>query len=248
MNFYIDDFTESNYLRLLVMAKQKYRFITYQDIKEAKEESIILLRHDVDCSMHRALRLAMIEAQQHVVCTYFFHLHSYMYNLLEDEIYKIGKEIIKLGHKIGVHFDPSFYGLKINETERFERFLTIEKQLLENLFDTPVRDFSFHDPDTGGWMGYEEFDACGMINAYSRYLKDNFTYCSDSNGYWRFKKLEDILNGGDKKLHILLHPEWWAPSVMKPRERITRCIDGRRDKCLNRYDGALKELGRLNVK
>ena len=33
-----------------------------------------------------------------------------------------------------------------------------------------------------------------MINTYAKYFKENVEYCSDSNGYWRYKRLEDFLN------------------------------------------------------
>jgi hypothetical protein len=118
---------------------------------------------------------------------------------------------------------------------------------LEDLFETDIPAFSFHNPDVGGWVAFEENRACDMINTYSRFLKDNYTYCSDSNGYWRFKRLEDVLNGDERRLHILLHPEWWVPDEMPPRARVDRCIDGRRAKCNSVYDEALKEMGRLNI-
>jgi len=247
MRFYFEDFTEFNYKKLIELAKQKYNFITYQDIK-ASRDNVIIWRHDVDYSMHRALKLAEIEADLGIVSTYFLNFHSNTYNLLENEVFEIGKNIIKLGHKVGLHFDATFYNLNIDEVERFYECLGKERRMLEDLYETNVSVFSFHNPDVGGWLAFEEYSACGMINTYSLFLKNNFTYCSDSNGYWRFKRLEDVLNSGEKKLHILTHPVWWVPNEMSPRERINRCIDGRKDKCNLIYDNLLDELGRLNVR
>ena len=247
-NYYIDDFTEDNYEKLLILAKQKYDFITYQDINK-NIDNVVIWRHDIDFSVHRALKMAIIEAEHGIISTYFFYFHSCWYNLLEDEVYKIGKKIIELGHKIGLHFDPSFYNLNISETDRFIKYINIEKGLLMDLFETDVQAFSFHNPDTGGgWMTFEDFNVSGMINTYSKFLKDNFTYCSDSNGYWRYKRLECVLKGNDKKLHILLHPEWWVPNAMPPRARIERCIEGRKNKSICIYDNILREMGRVNVK
>jgi len=246
MNFHIEDFTEKNFKQLVELAKQKYKFITYDEVKNSGE-NVVLWRHDVDFSMHRALKLARIEAEANVVCTYFLYPHSTMYNLLEDEVSKIVKDIIKLGHKIGLHFEPAHYRLYFEEIDRFKKYLQIEKNLLVDLFETDVNVFSFHNPDVGGWVEFEEFDVCGMVNTYSKFLKDNFFYCSDSNGYWRFKRLEDVLRGDEKRLHILLHPEWWVPNEMSARDRINRCIDGRSKKCNSLYDQAIKKMGRLNV-
>lgn len=73
-------------------------------------------------------------------------------------------------------------------------------------------------------------------------------YVSDSNGYWRYQRLSDVLeNSENEKLHILTHPEWWTPEIMPPRERISRCIEGRSAKQHAIYDEALRKAGRLNV-
>jgi len=247
MDFYIEDFTEENYKRLLKIAKQKYSFITYGDIKEDLG-SVVIWRHDIDYSVHRAYKLALIETELHVKSTFFLYLHSSMYNLLEREITTLTKEIIKLGHNIGLHFEPAHYNLTIGDTDGLKMYLNYEKKILENLFETDIEVFSFHNPDAGGWMAFEDFDVCGMVNTYSRYLKDNYCYCSDSDGYWRYNRLEDVLSGDHKKLHILLHPEWWTPDKMTPRERVRRCIDGRSKKCYLLYDKNMENMGRLNVK
>jgi len=246
MNYYYSDFTEENYQKLILLAKKLYNFIAYQDIND-ENENVVLWRHDVDFSMHRALKLAKIENEAKVATTYFFHIHSFMYNLLEEEIYKIGKEIISLGHNIGLHFEPAFYDLNVNEIDRFYKWLSYEKHMLEDLFETNVLAFSFHNPDVGNWVSYDEHISCGMINTYSAVIKENFVYCSDSNGYWRYNRLEDVINNREKNLHILTHPEWWVPNEMSPRSRVQRCIDGRKEKTSYLYDSALEKLNRINV-
>jgi hypothetical protein len=265
MNYHIEDFTEENYRRLIELAKSKYKFITYAEVKDYKND-VILLRHDVDFSIHRALKLAGIEAELNVFSTFFLYPHSTMYNLLEKEVSGIVREIIRLGHKIGLHFEPAYYDLEVSELPGFKKYLQIEKQLLMDMFDTDVDVFSFHNPDIGGWMAYEEYETCGMVNTYSRYIKDNYFYCSDSNGYWRYTRLEDLLsgedllngddllsredllNGDERKLQILLHPEWWVPNASPPHDRIIRCIDGRSKKSLDMYEEALEKMERINVK
>jgi len=88
-----------------------------------------------------------------------------------------------------------------------------------------------------------------MINAYSKYLKSNFGYCSDSNGYWRFERLEDVLKEAKhEKLQVLTHPGWWVETPMSPRQRIQRCIDGRAINVGKNYDDLLNRMCRENVK
>jgi len=82
-----------------------------------------------------------------------------------------------------------------------------------------------------------------------RYFKQHYGCRSDSNGYWRFRRLREVLEvADDEKLHVLIHPSWWVPEPMSPRTRITRCIEGRVAKIARRYDQFLLEMGRENVK
>ena len=69
----------------------------------------MLWRHDVDISVHRALALARIEADLGVRATYFFTLHSSFYNLLEPAVAARARELLALGHWLGVHFDVAAY-------------------------------------------------------------------------------------------------------------------------------------------
>jgi hypothetical protein len=193
------------------------------------------------------MKLAKIEMEEGVKATYFLLLHSEFYNALEKDVVKCILQIIKYGHNLGLHFDPNFYDLT-NRSSKLEYYLKIEKQLLENIFETEINVFSFHNPDIGNWLQVDREKIAGMVNTYSAYIRDKYTYCSDSNGYWRFKRLEDVLLKEDnEKLQILTHPGWWVPTVMSPRERISRCIEERAAKQHIQYDSFLLELSRENV-
>lgn len=247
MNDYREDFVEDNYRQLLNIAKKQYNFITYEQYREAGR--CILWRHDLDCSVHRAFKVAMIEAQENIKTTFFLHLHSHFYNLLEKEIAGMIFQILDMGHKIGLHFDPSFYNIQFGQFDKFEEFLILEKQLLEKSFSCDINVFSMHDPDVGGWINYKAEMVANTINTYSQYIFDHYVYCSDSNGYWRYQRLEDVLiNADSPKVQILTHPEWWVPDVLSPRDRITRCIDGRAAKQHKMYDALMAEMGRKNVR
>ena len=82
-----------------------------------------------------------------------------------------------------------------------------EKTVLENLFDTEISAVSFHNPEWKDWLSVGQTILCGMVNAYGRYLKDNYGYCSDSNGYWRFDSIDSVLRSGKySKLQVLTYP------------------------------------------
>ena len=87
----------------------------------------------------------------------------------------------------------------------------------------------------------------GMVNAYSKRLRTDYVYASDSNGYWRFKPIPDVIQERHNRLHILTHPEWWTPDPLPPRDRIERCVMGRAQANLQKYDTGLARFGRRNI-
>ena len=113
--YHFADFTEKNYRKLLKLAKKNYAFKFFNSYSKPP---YVLWRHDVDCSVHRALSLAKIEKELGVKSTYFFHLHSPYYNLLEEASHNRVKKILALGHEIGLHFELPFYPKMKTKNER----------------------------------------------------------------------------------------------------------------------------------
>jgi hypothetical protein len=241
------EFTELYYRNLLQIAKKNYNFTSFCNYKS--EESIILWRHDVDFSVHRSLELAKIEQDEGVRSTFFIYLHSEFYNVFELEVTHCIREIIKAGHEIGVHFDPAYYEGKIKSYEDLEDLLSYEKRLLEEIFKIEVKVFSFHNPDIGDWLKFDDEIIAGMVNTYSHHFKNNFGYCSDSNGYWRYEQLVDVLEKREQsQLQVLTHPGWWTPENIPPMERVYRAVLGRSNNVLFKYHQTLEKVGRLNCR
>ena len=178
-----DDFTEGHYRKLLQIAKNKFYFRSYIEYKNL--EKSILWRHDVDASIHRALSLAKIESDVGVHSTYFLYLHSNHYNLFEEEIISLVDNIIGLNHDIGLHFDPFFYEGRPNYKKTLVSSISFERKILENLFNIKITALSIHQPDTTKMLDLQPELLVGMVNSYSDFIKKNYFYCSDSNGYWR---------------------------------------------------------------
>lgn len=239
----MNDFTVSEYSDLLKMAKDNYRFIAFSDEYEGKT---ILWRHDVDYSVHRAVKMAALEEELGIRATYFFQLGSSLYNLFEKEIKDLVCSICEMGHFIGLHFDPALY--TIESRQNLSKFLNFEKQILESLVEKEVMSFSFHNPNDKSRLFRDDMYA-GMCNAYSEKIASKYFYCSDSNGYWRFDRLRDVLSTNlHDKLHVLTHPVWWQDQYMSPRERIVRSAMGRANNMLSNYDKLLLNHQRLNIK
>lgn len=241
------DFTEDHYRSLLTLAKQNFKFIGFNEVKQAveKKERVILWRHDLDFSIHRAYRLAEIEHECGIRATYFIHFHNEFYNLLEKEIVLLIKKIIELGHTIGLHFDTHFYN--IEDVSSLEEYLVFEKQMVKKIFNVDVEVFSFHNT-TPFTMSCQNWTYGGLINTYASFFQKEAEYCSDSNGYWRYNRLYDVLNNTTAQtLQVLTHPEWWQEMKMSPWEKIQRCVAGRADKNLTFYKKHLKAFNMKNI-
>ncbi len=248
MNYYFEDFTESEYRQILKLAKRTWNFISFADYNKNIKRAC-LWRHDIDMSVHRAYGLAKIEAEEGVKATYFVHLHSRFYNPFESENFDLLLNIRRMGNYLGLHFDPGFYDSKLINEDALIKFLNFEKEVLSKMFGDEIKVFSWHDGDVGNWPRIDDNEIAGMVNAYGQYIVKKYGYCSDSNGYWRFRRLYDVLRTAeDERLHVLTHPEWWVPDPMTTRERVARCVEGRAFRTLDRYDKLLKEIGRENVK
>ena len=242
-----DDFTESAYRERVREAKRRLPFRLFAACRESGPG--VLWRHDIDMSVHRALALAKIEASEDVRATYFVHLHSEFYNAFEREITTKLVEIATLGHDLGLHFDPAWYGDAILAEARFVGAMAAERASLERLLGVTLTACSFHNPDAGKWPAATSNELAGLVNAYGAYITQHYRYCSDSNGYWRFDALQDVLRGGSiERLHVLTHPEWWVPEPMSPRRRVERCVNGRAASTLARYDRILEQFGRTNIR
>ncbi|MBA3664215.1 MAG: hypothetical protein H0W61_08410 [Bacteroidetes bacterium] len=243
VKYHFSDFTTNNYRRLLKIARQKYQFANFTNFENS--DNFILWRHDIDFSMHRALKMAQVEAEEGVQSTYFVLLHSEFYNLFEKEISNLLIQIINLGHEIGLHFDSHYYDIKTEKD--LEKKLQLEKNILEEFFPAKIKCFCFH-INNEFTLNCNKPSYAGLVNAFSENFQKNIPYCSDSNGFWRFKRLEDVLNDPSvKKLQVLTHPELWQDDIMSPRQRVYRCADGRAVKAKLWYDTVLKNNGRDNI-
>ncbi len=239
-NWHFEDFTEASYRDIVAAAQARYAFEPFGTKAGGPH---VLWRHDVDYSVHRAAVLARLEASLGVRATYFLTLHSELYNVLEPAVHDRLREIAALGHWIGLHFDAGF-AARGDLDER----AAWEGRVLSEALEAPVRAVSLHNPSVSGTDAYDAEELGGMVHAGARSVRDRYAYVSDSNGYWRYDRLPEVIAAGaHERLHVLTHPEWWQEQAMSPRERILRCIEGRGRAATATYDALLSDNRRVNV-
>lgn len=238
-----DDFTYENYKRLIELAKSKgFEFILHKDEFVAERKDVIW-RHDVEFEPDYALRMALIEHDEGVNATYFFQLHSPYYNVMEPHYRKVFHQIKDLGHCVGLHFDSAYWG--ITSKDQLNVFIRLDKEYLEKNMGVEIDTFSFHNTTTftQGCMDDRYGD---LINVYSYFFKNNYSYCGDSLGYWRFDRLEDVLNDENvRHLQVLTHDANWNDEVLSPRKRFAKVMNDRAKRLIIGQVEGLHKMGHL---
>jgi len=94
------DFTISAYEELLdALIDNGYSFQTFAGFLESPEDKVVILRHDVDRLPLNSLEFAKIQARLDVKGVYYFRCVPVSWNE------SIIKEISKLGHEVGYHYE-----------------------------------------------------------------------------------------------------------------------------------------------
>ena len=238
-----EDFTLENYKRLVEMAVDKgFTFILHRD-KYVEERRDMIWRHDVEFEPDIALKMAEIEAEIGVRTTYFFQVHSGYYNLFDSHYRSVFHAIREMGHHVGLHFDSHYWG--ITSEGELDKYITIDRLFLEENMGVEIDTFSFHNttPFTQSCLDYRYG---GLINVYSSYFKERYNYCSDSLGYWRFDRLEDVLNDeGVRHLQVLTHDGNWSDEVLSPRKRLSKVMHGHAERLVKEQVDGLHGQGML---
>ena len=241
--YHFDDFTLENYQRLIKLAKEKgFQFILHRDgfVDERKD---IIWRHDVEFEPDIALKMAQIEHEEGVRATYFFQLHSPYYNLFDEHYSKVFHHIHELGHHCGLHFDCRYWG--ISDEKELDKYIATDCSFLEANLGVKMETFSFHNttPFTQSCL---EYRYGGLVNVYSSFFKEHYNYCGDSLGFWRFDRLEDVLNDDSvQHLQVLTHDGNWADEVLSPRKRFAKVMHEHADRLVNEQVNGLHRLGML---
>jgi hypothetical protein len=195
------EFDLAHYRELLEAAKAGgYRFAAFDAPPQAGD---LLLRHDVDLSLHAAVRLAEVEVEAGAWSTWFLMTRSVFYNLDSREGEHAVARLRELGGRIAHHAVwPS-----VDLDERFE----------------PV--VAWHNPDPE----YMSTPVEGATSVMMSPWFDPDHYRSDSNQHWRHGCPHDALERGEFEwLQLLIHPEIWVYDGQSMAETMQSFLDADR--------------------
>lgn len=242
-----DDFTLSNYSRLLDLAlEQSFVFSDYSiDLENSLGVREIVWRHDVEFSVHRALKMARIEHEKGIRAHYFFQIHSEFYNIFEKEVFELAKQIRGLGHYLGLHFDAHFW--EVSSVAHLEQCIGTDRKILEDMLAVEINSFSFHNT-TPALLSMNDLHYGGLLNVYAKQIRAKYRYCTDSTGIWRYERLEDVLRDRSIRfLQVLTHDGMWQDEAIAPRQRVLRCVNMRARRRIESYDYFLPKMGQVNI-
>jgi hypothetical protein len=196
------DFTYTHYVETLKKAKQTHTFYTFGDFPKKPDECFILLRHDIDAQVRAAIKMAKTNHDLGVLATFFVRIHG-PYNPFRQLAYEGIQQIVKLGHEVGLHYEPIFYtkhGLPVEDTVLFEI------DLLNRMFSIEVKSIAPHMPSLST-PKMESIKARFNDPYLPKFFKE-IKYISDSNKRWREGCMCKWIEKSPK-IQIALHPHWW---------------------------------------
>ncbi|TKX82260.1 hypothetical protein [Halorubrum sp. SD626R] len=215
------EFTYDTYRDLLEQLRsQRYQFKTFDDQIGNNE---IVLRHDVDWSPAKALRMGEIEQEYDVSSTYFFMLSCPLYNTFSDSVLGAVEELQTMGHEVGLHF--SSYPYWDEDVEPSKQAIEARVQSELNAIGTRIEGLSsavsFHMPPD--WVFGESFDS--FVNTYGEHFFNQLEYIADSRQRWRSE--HPFADGYPDRAQILVHPGSWGDEDASFGTRIEHDIEAK---------------------
>ena len=225
MRFLYDDYSAL----LESLEKNGYIFTDYHSYNGLKK--CVILRHDVDYNLKKAIKIAELEADKGIKSTFFILLTTDFYNIYALDNKSIIRNIASMGHEIGLHFDEANYNRESKGLDEIVSNIVWEAESLSNAIDYKITTVSMHRPSK---MVLEaNLKISNIVNTYDEIFFKHFKYISDSRGRWREPVDEIIDKNMYNRLHILTHPFWYNDRELSIKESLIHFIN---DAAVDRYD------------
>jgi hypothetical protein len=186
------DYTYATYVRLLEHIRQcGHAICPFRDVPA--EGRYVILRHDIDYSVAKALEMAEVERRIGVRSTIFLLLSSPYYNLFAEANLRAARTIVAMGHEIGFHYDTDV----VAGLDPSQQASEIARQagVLGSMLGVEIGAIAQHNPS----MTPVRVKVDGFVDAYSaRYFKD-IAYLSDSRRLFGTPDVEEFFRVHDRE-------------------------------------------------
>jgi hypothetical protein len=227
------EFTHQGYLDLLqFITDLNYKMVSFREIPS--DGPYVIVRHDVDFSLEKALDMARLDHAAGVTSTFFFLVTTPYYNALSEHGVRIIQEIMGLGHECGLHYDCTGFE-RLSSDARLRRVDRLA-HCLEDAAGAPIRVIAQHKPASSPIR--QEFPS--YIDAYSAPFFKDIGYVSDSRMLFRVPGVHAFFREHPRS-QMVIHPIWWHARE-KTRSEIFAFI---RRQLLARIGGLLKTEAEL---
>lgn len=222
-------FSLEHYHEILQAAKNSgYKFLFFEDEQYTAAERCCLLRHDIDYTPEKAIEFGRIEANLGIQSTYFFQVVAKTYNIREQAVYNVVRELDEMGHKIALHFDVTWQ--RNSSWDTLPILCAHERKLLALLTDIDIPDIvSFHNPGTYADKVID-VNVEGIHHTYEPRYFSRFKYLSDSQGWYEGCVCKLFESAKYPRIQLLTHPYiWWSKPKEDFIEDMATLINLRRD-------------------
>jgi hypothetical protein len=181
----------------------------------------LIVRHDIDLSLERAVAVGAAEAEAGVRATFLVMVDSPLYRLDSRPSRAALDALRAQGHDVGLHMDlgprGEVPGLVI---EDIAPEVEACRERLASVLADDVRSISFHRPPDPLVAALGPVAAvCGMVNAYADPLMR--CYLADSAGAWRHGDPRPMLRRPPcDTVQLLIHPFWWGDEHLSGADRL----------------------------
>lgn len=225
-------FTYHEYTQIIAAYRPILR--DFHDVNGATSDpgEFCLLRHDIECSLPRALAMAEIDADLGIKATFCVQVKNAAYNALATRNAKAIRKLIGRFHFVGLHLYIS--DIVDNNVGELIRQLRFQRLVLEEALGQKISRFSCHRPRS--WvLKLNLRNETDMLNTYDPRLFEltngidepsRIKYMSDSNHSWKYGHPLAFRNKY-RKFQILMHPDEWSENgcATTTREHFRELID-----------------------
>jgi hypothetical protein len=184
-----------------------------EDLPLLSRERTLFLRHDVDVHITGIERIGAIEAGLGAVGTYYVPL-TLPFNPRYPANTAILRELIAMGHRIGLHYDLASYPEDPSEARAQ---LDREASMLGEITGVMPATICMHNPSLRGEDLFREVD--GYVHPHDPRHSEALLYVSDSCRLWRDETLLRCFEPEPpERLLLNTHPELWLAQARQSRE------------------------------
>ncbi|MCQ6559711.1 hypothetical protein [Paenibacillus mendelii] len=187
----------------------------YMDFSKVNRDTknFIVLRHDVEFSIERAHKMAILESMLGIRSSYLFQIRNDAYNLFSAGNIQTVRNIHEIGHYIGLHVHLGM----LESRDQLQDYIIQDVEIMEKMLGIPIDRFSYHRPSKEILTLGLKID--GLINTYDdlyfKFQEKDWSeltikYIADSRHQWKYGYPDKKILKKQSKIQLLIHPDEWT--------------------------------------